>query len=85
MQSLYLCKWLTQFSTVFSKQFYNVGLPVRDVAIYACCAPTIFLPMHDRMQICFLWRINRVRVRHILKLKTAQMRFSQENAVTRRV
>ncbi len=58
---------------------------MRDVAIYACCAPTIFLPMHDRMQICFLWRINRAFVRDILKLKTAQLRLSQENAVIRRV
>ncbi len=58
--------------------------PVRDVANYASCVSAISLPLYDLIQICFLYRNYRINFIYILKLYTAHMSISRENAVIQR-
>ncbi len=57
---------------------------MRYVAIYVRGTPEKPPPMHDRMQICFLLRIKQINFIHILKLYTASMLYSWENAILHR-
>ncbi len=57
---------------------------MRDVANYASCISAISLPIYKQIQIGFLYRNNRANFIHTLKLYTAHMRCSRENAIIQR-
>ncbi len=57
---------------------------MRNVANYASCTSAVSLRIYDQIQFCILYRNNQTNVIYILKLYTAYMRCSRENAVLHR-